>query len=51
MPQEALDRVQSSIPLGRLGHPGDVARAVTFLVADADYITGQQINVNGGLYM
>ncbi|MDP9348374.1 MAG: 3-oxoacyl-ACP reductase FabG [Gemmatimonadota bacterium] len=51
MPQEALDRVQSSIPLGRLGHPGDVARAVTFLVTDADYITGQQINVNGGLYM
>jgi NAD(P)-dependent dehydrogenase (short-subunit alcohol dehydrogenase family) len=38
------------IPLGRVGLPGDVARTVTFLVSDqADYMTGQAINVTGGL--
>ncbi len=51
MPPEALDRVQSRIPLGRLGEPEDVARAVAFLVTEGGYITGQQINVNGGLHM
>ncbi len=51
MPPEALERVQSRIPLGRLGEPVDVARAVAFLVTDGGYITGQQINVNGGLHM
>ncbi len=51
MPAEALERVQSRIPLGRLGEPEDVARAVAFLVTEGGYITGQQINVNGGLHM
>lgn len=47
------NRAQSlrQIPLGRMGLPGDVAGAVAFLVSpDADYITGQVIRVNGGLY-
>ena len=40
------------IPLSRLGEPEDVARAVAFLVSDrASYITGQVINVNGGMLM
>jgi 3-oxoacyl-[acyl-carrier protein] reductase len=40
------------IPLRRFGSPGDVAHAVKFLVSDeAEYITGQVINVNGGLLM
>jgi len=40
------------IPLQRLGEPEDVARAVAFLVSDrASYITGQVINVNGGMWM
>jgi NAD(P)-dependent dehydrogenase (short-subunit alcohol dehydrogenase family) len=51
MPAEALDRMQGRIPLGRLGEPEDVARVVAFLVTDGGYITGQQINVNGGLHM
>jgi acetoacetyl-CoA reductase len=51
MPQEVLERVRSRIPLGHLGEPADVARAVAYLCIDGDYITGQQINVNGGLYM
>jgi len=41
-----------SIPLGRFGSCEEVAAAVCFLVGPgADYITGQVINVNGGLYM
>ena len=43
---------ESLIPLGRVGLPDDVARAVTFLASNqADYMTGQAINVTGGLWM
>lgn len=41
-----------NVPAGRLGEPADIAAAVGFLVSDqAAYITGETINVNGGLYM
>lgn len=40
------------IPLGRLGHPEDVAGAVAFLASPAaTYVTGETLHVNGGLYM
>ncbi|MCG6981800.1 MAG: 3-oxoacyl-[acyl-carrier-protein] reductase [Deltaproteobacteria bacterium] len=40
------------IPLGRAGHPEDVAQLVKFLISDdASYITGQIIHLNGGMYM
>lgn len=40
------------IPLGRLGTPEDVANCCLFLASDlSDYITGETINVNGGLYI
>lgn len=42
--QELLKRV----PLGRLGEPDDIAKAVKFLIADAPYISGQIIAVDGG---
>ena len=46
------DDLRMQIPLGRLGEPEDVAAAVAFLASDAgQYITGETIHVNGGLYM
>lgn len=42
----------SQIPLGHLGKPQDVAHAVAFVASpEAGYITGQEIHVNGGMYM
>ncbi|MBP7302555.1 MAG: 3-oxoacyl-ACP reductase FabG [Brachymonas sp.] len=42
----------AQIPLGRLGKPDDVAQAVAFLASpQADYITGQELHVNGGMFM
>ena len=52
MPLKALESITSDIPVGRLGKPSDVARAVNFLVdRNASYITGADININGGLVM
>ena len=46
------DSLKKQIPLGRLGTPEDVARVVAFLCSDdAAYITGQVINVDGGMVM
>jgi 3-oxoacyl-[acyl-carrier protein] reductase len=50
--EEQRDILQSQIPLGRLGSPDDVAAAAAFLASDAaQYITGETLHVNGGLYM
>ena len=49
---EQKQSITKSIPLSRLGRSDDVANLVLFLVSDqASYITGENINVNGGLYM
>ena len=46
------DKLIEQIPLARLGQPEDVSRCVSFLVSEnASYITGQVINVNGGMLM
>jgi NAD(P)-dependent dehydrogenase (short-subunit alcohol dehydrogenase family) len=51
VPANIQDQIKARIPLGRFGTPEDMAKAATFLVEGGDYITGQQININGGAYM
>ena len=52
MPDEVRERTVASVPVGRIGQPADIARAVAFLTADdAGYITGANVPVNGGLFM
>ncbi len=48
---EILEKIVAKVPQRRLGQANEIARAVYYLVTDGDYITGQQLNVNGGLYM
>ena len=50
--QEIKDKMKAMIPLGRFGTDRDVAAAIVFLASDeAGYITGQVLDVNGGLHM
>jgi 3-oxoacyl-[acyl-carrier protein] reductase len=52
LPVEQRDALLEQIALGKLGTVEDVASAVVFLAsADAAYITGETIHVNGGMYM
>ena len=52
LPPRRLDEITSSIPVGRLGRPHEVAAVVAFLASDeAGYITGATFDVNGGLFM
>jgi 3-oxoacyl-[acyl-carrier protein] reductase len=50
--EKVKEGLRRMIPMERLGRPEDVAQAVLFLVSEASsYITGQVLNVNGGIYM
>jgi 3-oxoacyl-[acyl-carrier protein] reductase len=52
LPEEQQKALLGQIPLGHLGKPQDIAHAVAFIASpDAGYITGQEIHVNGGMYM
>ncbi|MFA6548957.1 MAG: 3-oxoacyl-[acyl-carrier-protein] reductase [Candidatus Margulisiibacteriota bacterium] len=52
IPDEVKKKMLEQIPMGKLGQPEDVAQAVLFLASPAaDYITGQVLAVNGGMYM
>lgn len=51
IPLEVLEQIKGKIPMKRFAQPEDTAKAAAFLICDGDYITGQQINVNGGIYM
>jgi NAD(P)-dependent dehydrogenase (short-subunit alcohol dehydrogenase family) len=52
VPEKVLEGIKEKIPVGRLGRPDEIARAVHFLAADkSSYITGQTLSVNGGMDM
>jgi len=52
VPEKVLESIRAQVPLGRLGRPEEIGRAVCFLAADeSSYITGQTWAVNGGLDM
>ena len=51
MPEKVLESVVNRVPQKRLGTPDEIARGVLYLCKDGAYITGQQLNINGGLYM
>ena len=50
--EDIMNQIVAQIPVGRLGEPSEVARAVVFLAADeASFTTGETLSVNGGQYM
>src|ERR671913_90801 len=51
IPEEAKGKLLKTVPLGRFGKPEEIARAVRYLVEDGDYITGQSLDINGGVYI
>jgi 3-oxoacyl-(acyl-carrier-protein) reductase len=51
IPEEIAAQIKAKIPLGRFASPEEIAKATAFLAADGDYITGQELNVNGGYHM
>jgi acetoacetyl-CoA reductase len=51
MPEDVLAKICAKIPLGRLAKPEEIAKAAAFLAVDGSYITGQELNVNGGIGM
>ena len=52
IPEKVVEKILKQIPLHRLGEPEEVAKLVCFLASDdANYITGQVISINGGMYV
>jgi 3-oxoacyl-[acyl-carrier protein] reductase len=52
LPEEQRKALLGQIPLGQLGKPADIAHAVAYLAsAQAGYVTGQELHVNGGMHM
>ncbi|MCY3835006.1 MAG: 3-oxoacyl-[acyl-carrier-protein] reductase [Anaerolineaceae bacterium] len=52
LPESTLTSIRNAIPMARFGQASDVAAAVAFLASDgAQYITGQTLSVDGGMYM
>jgi 3-oxoacyl-[acyl-carrier protein] reductase len=52
LPEDVQEALKTQIPLGAMGTPEDVAGAVAFLASpDSNYVTGQTLHVNGGMYM
>jgi len=51
IPEKQMETLLARVPLGRVGTPEEVARAVRYLIVDGDYYTGATLSMNGGIYM
>ena len=51
VPDKVKEIILKRIPLGRVGTPQEIAKGVRYLIVDGDYITGQTLNINGGIYV
>ena len=52
VPENVLEKIVARIPVGRLGHAEEIARAVSFLASDqAGFVTGSTMSINGGQHM
>jgi len=52
VPEKVLEKIVARIPVGRLGKPEEIAKAVLYLVADDNgFMTGSTLSVNGGQHM
>ena len=51
VPENIREQIQAKIPQKRFGHAEEIASGVLYLCKDGAYITGQQLNINGGLFM
>lgn len=51
IPEDVRSKILDRIPMRRVGDPADIAAAVSYLVRDGGYVTGQTINVNGGIFI
>ncbi|ARJ21046.1 acetoacetyl-CoA reductase [Bacillus sp. ISL-8] len=51
VPEEVRQKIVAKIPKKRFGQADEIAKGVVYLCRDGAYITGQQLNINGGLYM
>jgi acetoacetyl-CoA reductase len=51
IPEKVLESIIAKVPQKRLGRPEEIGRGVVYLCEYGDYITGQQLNINGGLYV
>jgi acetoacetyl-CoA reductase len=51
IPEKAKERILKTIPLGRFGKPEDISKAVRYIVEHGDYMTGNSLDVNGGVYI
>ncbi|MDR4947849.1 acetoacetyl-CoA reductase [Neobacillus cucumis] len=51
IPENIRESIVAKVPQRRFGQPNEIAKGVIYLCKDGDYITGQQLNINGGLYM
>jgi acetoacetyl-CoA reductase len=51
VPDKVKEQIVKRIPLGRVGTAQEIARGVRYLIVDGDYVTGQTLNINGGIFM